>query len=438
MGGPMNGGSAAGSFRAKVRMYRHGLGDCMLVTLPRRGGGSYFILIDCGVLLGTPDPETLMTEVVTDIRITTGGEVDLLLGTHEHWDHLSGFIQAPEAFGSLNVHQVWLPWTENPSDERAQKLVKQRRTAVNGLRLSAARLYLAGDHESASAIGSLLEFFGAAKGKTTHDALEAVRNCTPTPRYCRPDDPPVDLGDPSVRLYVLGPPLDEKLIKKRLPSKRHPETYELALDVFVNNVAPGLAEDALEPPFSTLYAIHNHVAEDMDFFKKYWAAEGWRRIDTAWLADSTDLALDLDSATNNTSLVLAIELADGDVLLFAADAQVGNWLSWQDLSWTFGGRTVTGPDLLRRTILYKVGHHGSHNATLREQGLEMMEKLQLAMIPVVEEMARKKNWGQMPLPALVEALTEKTNGRVLQSDQAPPAALSERVVATDLYFEVTL
>jgi len=42
----------------------------------------------------------------------------------------------------------------------------------------------------------------------------------------------------------------------------------------------------------------------------------------------------LQSATNNTSLVLAIELEDGDVMLFAGDAQVGNWLSWQDLTWT--------------------------------------------------------------------------------------------------------
>jgi hypothetical protein len=35
------------------------------------------------------------------------------------------------------------------------------------------------------------------------------------------------------------------------------------------------------------------------------------------------MALQLDSATNNTSLVIAIELADGAVLIFAADAQWG-------------------------------------------------------------------------------------------------------------------
>ena len=91
--------------------------------------------------------------------------------------------------------------------------------------------------------------------------------------------------------------------------------------------------------------------------------QSWRRIDADWLSGS-QLALHLDSATNNTSLALAIELADGEVLLFPADAQVGNWLSWQTLSWQLpDNSTVTGPDLLNRTIFYKAGHHGSHNAT---------------------------------------------------------------------------
>jgi hypothetical protein len=62
-------GTAFPSFRAKVRMYR-GLGDCLLVTLPR-AGGNYFILIDCGILLGTPNAKQWMTDVVEDIVATT-------------------------------------------------------------------------------------------------------------------------------------------------------------------------------------------------------------------------------------------------------------------------------------------------------------------------------------------------------------------------------
>ena len=59
----------------------------------------------------------------------------------------------------------------------------------------------------------------------------------------------------------------------------------------------------------------------------------WRRIDGDWLDAAETLALDLASDTNNTSLALAFEWGKpgkGRVLLFAADAQVGNWLSWRD------------------------------------------------------------------------------------------------------------
>ena len=419
-------------------MYRHGLGDCMLVTLPRGRGRNYYILIDCGVLLGTPDAEIRMTRVLSDVIATTKGRVDLLIGTHEHWDHLSGFILASKTFEQLKVDEVWQAWTENPGDPLATELAAERGAALATLRMAVSRLQLSGDEAAAHEIGSLLGFFGAANGKTTKDALEAIRNKTPNPRYCEPQDAPVELRDAGARLYVLGPPRDEKLIRKTRPSGRHPETYRLALDAFRDNVEPGLGRDAPQSPFGTRFAIPYQLAEEMDLFKRYWAEEAWRRVDTAWLDDSSELALQLDSATNNTCLVLAIELDGDDVLLFAADAQVGNWLSWQDLSWQVDGRTVTGPDLLKRTILYKVGHHGSHNATLREKGLEMMDRLQLAMIPVNQEMALKMRWNQMPLPGLIDALMERTNGAVLRADRDAPAVNGHRVVANELYFEVAL
>jgi hypothetical protein len=136
-------------------------------------------------------------------------------------------------------------------------------------------------------------------------------------------------------------------------------------------------------------------------------------------------------------LALAIELPDGDVLLFVADAQVGNWLSWQDLTWKVGDKIVTGPDLLKRAILYKVGHHGSHNATLKDQGLNLMENLRVALIPVDEAMAKKKRWNHMPLDELVEALDERVKGVVLRIDKPAPYT-GEQVTEKDLFFEVTL
>src|SRR5262249_6755205 len=132
----------------------------------------------------------------------------------------------------------------------------------------------------------------------------------------------------------------------------------------------------------------------------------------------------------------AIELADQDVLLFVADAQVGNWLSSQTLSWNVDGRTVTGPDLLRRAIFYKVGHHGSHNATLKDQGLETMANLRVATIPVDEVMAKKRRWNNMPLDELVTALEKHAKGAVIRADKPLPPT-TERVTDQRLYYEVT-
>jgi hypothetical protein len=145
---------------------------------------------------------------------------------------------------------------------------------------------------------------------------------------------------------------------------------------------------------------------------------GWRRIDQDWLLSAARLGLQLDNAINNTSLVLAFEFSDtGQVLLFAADAQIGNWKSWLTLNWKpeesgAVAQTVDTADLLRRTVFYKVGHHGSHNATLKEGGLEAMtDRGLVAAIPVDQNFANNTKHWDMPAPPLYEALQQRTCGR---------------------------
>jgi hypothetical protein len=448
-------GATTATHRAKVRMYRQGLGDCFLISLPRNDGNSrpFYVMIDCGVVLGTSDPGAIMKRVMDNIVEVTGGQIDILVATHEHWDHLSGFVQAAASFDKLKVGQVWLAWTENDADELTRKIKKEKGLALAALRMGLSQMQLAGDADGAAELGSILEFFGAARGPTTADALKSVR-AKVEPRYCLPTDPPVVPTGIDARFYVLGPPHDEKLLRKINPSARDKETYGLALGglgMFMDGAGSALGTADTGRPFDQQYEIpfvYAQSAPELDFFRKnYWqpsgaAPDAWRRIDTDWLGGSTEMALQLDSLTNNTSLVLAIEFPDGDqsshgdVLLFAADAQVGNWLSWQDRVWTVDGKTVTGPDLLRRAILYKVGHHGSHNATLREKGLEQMERLRVAMIPVNHEMAVKKRWGKMPLTEIVEALNERAKDGVLQVDHPKPPTM-KNVVEDPLFFEAT-
>jgi hypothetical protein len=481
--------------RVSIRMYRQGLGDCFLVTFRTASKTPFNILIDCGVVLGTPDPVTPMKRVVEDIGRVTAGQIDLLVLTHEHWDHLSGFNQVQDLFEKLKIQQVWVAWTEDPNDPLANKLRAERRTAVEALRIAVNHLALAGDADAAGRVDSLIGFFGATSG-STRDAFDYAKKRAPggKPRYCHPGEPPIALPElPNVRFWILGPPKDETLIKKSNPSQNEAYGLDASPDgsqaLFIaglkrNIVAAAetsMQDDSIDDPFERTYSISMERAEQISFFKKRYYGnsddgsiyekssgkefrdQSWRRIDSAWMETSETMALQLDSATNNTSLVLAIELTPtGEILLFPGDAQGGNWLSWQDLKWetedSAGKKVVvTGPDLLKRTIFYKVGHHGSHNATLKAKGLELMVNEDLmAMIPVDHAMAVKKRWGRMPLPELMDRIKEKTLGRVLRvddevkttadlaklkPDDVSPAdwkQFTDRVEVTDLYYQISL
>ncbi|HEV2847102.1 MAG TPA: hypothetical protein VG477_19755, partial [Thermoanaerobaculia bacterium] len=83
----------------KIRMYRQGMGDCFLLAFPTRAGKRpCYMLIDCGVLDGTPDARGRMKKVAESLREATGGRIDVLVITHQHWDNLSGFELAREVF----------------------------------------------------------------------------------------------------------------------------------------------------------------------------------------------------------------------------------------------------------------------------------------------------------------------------------------------------
>ena len=53
-------------------MYRQGLGDCFLITLPQEGSNDYHMLIDCGVAMGTENSQGKMQDVVQQINEITG------------------------------------------------------------------------------------------------------------------------------------------------------------------------------------------------------------------------------------------------------------------------------------------------------------------------------------------------------------------------------
>src|SRR6185503_12052925 len=101
------------------------------------------------------------------------------------------------------------------------------------------------------------------------------------------------------------------------------------------------------------------------------------------------------------------------------DAQLGNWDSWHTLKWKDGQDDVTIQQLFERTVFYKVSHHGSHNGTLKDKGLEMMTHPELvAMIPVDQVKATRLGF-TMPFGKLLKGLQSRTQNRILRVDRDP-------------------
>lgn len=457
-----------------VRMYRKLLGDCFLITIGDSADRDerVHILIDCGVLQNVPGERPLIEAVAKDLSECVGGRLDLLVVTHEHWDHISGFShQRDVLIRNMEIGELWLAWTERRGDPTADAYRAKSQSARQVVALAAEKV-----GGPLGVTGSVEDFNGPLTKEKRLLALEIIpalidkMKAEGETRYLEPGQVLDTPGRFGLRANVLGPPRNPKFLMQDMPSSGSAkETYltgNFARDLALRYAEEPTMGDALRHPgrgpfpkqhqFTEAEVKKGTSAEKTWLRETYLEDNDWRTIGSDWLDAAGALALKLDSDTNNTSLVLAFELGEGgDVLLFAADAQVGNWLSWHEQAYarTDGGH-ATARDLLGRTVLYKVGHHGSHNATLRPLGLELMTHPGLvAMIPVVEAEAYREKDGKrvhrgwnMPFPDLLTALLDRTAGRVVRGD-APPGfdpkgericddkAFLSRVREHDLYHE---
>ncbi len=456
-------------YRARVRMYRHGLGDCFLVTFPREGQKAFQMLIDCGVLQRDAQ---FMTRIVEHIRDTVRdgrpegkARLDVVVATHEHKDHLSGFNQARPVFNEdFDFGAVWLGWTENLTMPEIKKIKEAKKKAVAKLKAALASPAAASNLDGVAGLLGFSDDDDTTGSGKIAEALEYLKlrgKDAGKLLYLDPGTDPIELdGLDDVRVYVLGPPRDPILLKGSEVTEQLKKdgvvyhlssTGEAGMDALsaaldAADAAPGTSGDRYHP-FAAEHRItpkvrsswNPAVQQPSPYYKnirRFVAetynnpAQKWRRIDHDWLNAFDQLALDLDSDTNNTSLVLAFEFVKTrEVLLFVGDAQVGNWRSWANVSFKVPDRDKPLPahDLLNRTVFYKVGHHCSHNATLKKGGLELMIRDDLvAFVPLDKGTAasqgkkdpltgKPKGWG-MPAPPLYKALLERSGKRVVLSD----------------------
>ena len=354
-----------------VRMYRPGLGDCFLLKI-KKGRLSRFILIDCGVLQKTAGEKDRLNLIVEDIRRTTRGRLHVLVATHEHADHLSGYVFHQSLFHQkFRIDQVWMPWTENKDDPEVKETYRQYwKITTATLEIAIAELEKKG--KDFAQYKELLDFLDPG-------SMDVVKNWGKKQVYLAPE--PDENGPtnviplekfPGVRVHVLGPPKDLQALKRSDPPKSKHQLdrgdtvnlnttltsaiFQLGFRTQDHQLPQGLTESDLKElvnlslPFDRTQGITlDDAAQDQDqkFFQKYYGSDddtnqeqSWRRIDTDWLGAIGPLALDLDNDINNTSLVLAFEMLPSQkVLLFCADAQYGSWKSWT--------ATSKGRDLLK-------------------------------------------------------------------------------------------
>ena len=433
-----------------IKMFQVGeLGDCFLLTFNENDRKST-VLIDCGSFRNSGKSVERLQTIAGIVKTQVNGKaLNVAVGTHQHNDHLSGYVHAAETFKEIGIDNVWLSWLDDPKDADAGKVAAGQRDLTQKLQaISTALTNNSNENHSAAAekINDMLGFYdspqtdgeasldlaGKAAPVIPQQGIDNLKAIGKQVSYLSPgnvfDLPGMSAG--SVKVYVLGPPRDGKLLFDINPNKD--ESYDTKLTA-ISNLADGYIAALSNFSGKDVGSFERNFPFDKKFEKAlinpeftnspYNLTDTWRRIDDEWLDQAGRLALYLDSYTNNSSLVLAFELVEsGKVLLFVGDAQTGNWLSWDNIKWE-PAQVKQGFSLdylLNNTVLYKVGHHCSHNATLKDYLDNKLNHPELvAMIPVDDTDANitKKNGWKMPAVNLYKKLKEKTQNRVLRMDK---------------------
>lgn len=379
----------------RIRMYRIGFGDCFLVSLPVAKGSPdgathRHILVDCGVH-GKGDIQT-MKDAIDNIAAVTNRKLSVVIATHAHQDHISGFGRFDDEFSSFEIDEVWLPWSENTEDRQAKKLLRKHAALAEQLESHfASERSLAGRTSKArlAAIEAVANLVGNKK------AMQLLRSGFGVGAQVRYLEAGKTLKNPAeitgLTVQVLGPPRDEKFLAKMDPPAG--QRY-LRLDG-----RSAEAENALLP-FAPKWEI-NPSARELAHLRL--SDKDIEAFNDDLFSDSLDgLAFALDKAKNNTSLV-TLFIFRGQYLLFPGDAQYGNWKFWLEKE--------NAEDILSRINFLKVAHHGSHNATPRDALERMSTGKFAAMVSTQSE-----PWPSIPRMPLMDRLMQQTKKRTVRSD----------------------
>jgi hypothetical protein len=354
----------------QIRMYRPGFGDCFLISFGK-GPEVRHVLIDFGAHqrgeIGT------MGQIMDDIETTTGSKLEVIVATHQHRDHISGFGQFADRFAKFEIGEIWLPWTDNPNDEQARSF-RSKQLALYDALDTHLRMGLGAteaDPNHAAALDALTNLRG---NQTAVTELQRGFGTGASVEYFEGGQSIAKIAKINgLSAEFLAPPKDRSFLSRmNPPADQHFLT------------APGVRADDVHP-FPKLEIKANPPDPDYAAILKenqpILTPEAITALEAMAEFSADRLALALDNVRNNTSLVILFRF-QGKVLLFPGDAQWGNWQSWIG--------TERAAEILREVDFLKVAHHGSENATpisvveaLKAAGLAVMVPTQVTPFPTI-------------------------------------------------------
>lgn len=407
-----------------IRMYNVGLGDCFLLTFPAPGRDRK-VLIDCGVHSSGPGPrkiDEVASRIVEDVRENGKARIDVVIATHRHQDHVSGFES--DVWDEVEVDEVWLPWTEDPTDPEAREI---RETQSKKAKKIAAALRLMGASDTLIEMADN-SMTNAVAMATLHHGFKGKPKRRFLPVKTRSRHSMHIAALPGVTIHTMGPSRDRNAIRDMNPPKGEsylrlagragdpsgagapfPERWIVSKS---GEEFPAWLDAQLAPPVKRSPVPGTLHATDSAFLHRWLSTLGmdsadFAKIDAVAREDALALVVALDAAVNGTSLMLMFEIGRA-FLLFPGDAQWGTWnAAIADPEWN---------ELLTKTTFYKVGHHGSHNSTPMSFVTSILPEEPHGLTAMVCTRPTTK-FKEIPRLPLLKALSNKTAGRLARSDE---------------------
>jgi hypothetical protein len=416
----------------EIRGYQVGFGDCFLLSFVYSATDKRHVLIDFGTMelptRGTPRKAAKasehMPQVARDIAKVCGGSLTAVIATHRHADHISGFGtdtrtgRSGETIKALKPKVVLQPWTEDPRAARdatkaTRDSLRSPRSFTAGLtamhHIAEAIVQLASSRPAwmSPALQKELRFLGMdnIRNKSAVDNLIAMGTAKGTRAVWAHHGSPSGLERllPGVKVHVLGPPNLTQTEKIRKMRTTDPDQFWhlLAGPESLRTAAP------LARGLGNGRTTRGHgVPPEARWFRD--------RLERIRAEQLLQIVRTLDTQMNNTSLILLFEVL-GKKLLFPGDAQIENWsYALEDAPDAAKTRA-----LLADVDVYKVGHHGSLNATPKRL--------------LWEDFKNRNRAGAARLVTLLSTLPGK-HGKVANKSEVPRRPLLAALTAETTLF----